>query len=176
MEATVEHSHVFFVNPLFYFWVFAAALLGAAVGVVIMRNIVHCILSLCLAFVCTAGIYILFGAEFLAAAEILIYAGAVTILIFFALMLSKRIVGRDIIYQNRQSIWALLLSIVMAFVLIATLAYGNWNYEVAPSVSPMDNTKMIGRSLMLSYTLAFWVAGLVLTISMIGALMLARKD
>ena len=113
MEATVNHSHVFFVNPLFYFWVFSAALLGAAIGVVTMRNIVHCILALCLAFVCTAGIYILFGAEFLAAAEILIYAGAVTILTFFALMLSRRIVGRDIIYQNRQSIWALLLAIIM---------------------------------------------------------------
>lgn len=176
MEQTVAPVHVFFVNPLFYFWVFSAALLGSAVGVVMMRNIIHSTLSLCLAFVCTAGIYILFGAEFLAAAEVLIYAGAVTILVFFALMLSRRIVGRDIIYKNRQSIWAMILSIIMAVVLIATLAFGNWNYEVEASVNLMDNTKMIGRSLMLSYTLVFWVAGLILTISMIGALMLAKKD
>ncbi|MCD6218028.1 NADH-quinone oxidoreductase subunit J [bacterium] len=176
METTVNPVHLFFVNPLFYFWVFSFALLGAAVGVVMMRNIVHCTLSLCLAFICTAGIYVIFGAEFLAAAEILIYAGAVTVLIFFALMLSKRIIGRDIIYKNRQSIWAMLLSMAMALVLIATLAYGNWNYEVDPTVAPMDNTKMIGRSLMLSYTLVFWVTGFILTITMIGALMLAKKD
>ena len=176
MEQIVQPSHVFFVNPLFYFWVFSAALLGAAIGVVMMRNIIHSTLSLCLAFVCTAGIYIIFGAEFLAAAEIIIYAGAVTILIFFAMMLSRRIVGRDIIYKNRQSIWAMILAIGMAVVLISTLAYGNWNYEVEVTTSVADNTKMIGRSLMLSYTLVFWIAGLVLTISMIGALMLAKKD
>ena len=169
-------KHLFFVDPLFYFWVFSFALLGAAIGVVAMRNIIHCTLSLCLAFICTAGIYVLFGAEFIAAAEILIYAGAVTILVFFALMMSQKIVGRDIVYKNRQSIWASLVSIAMALVLIATLANGNWNYEVLADPNPMDNTKLIGRSLMLSYTLAFWVAGFILTITMIGALMLAKKD
>jgi NADH:ubiquinone oxidoreductase subunit 6 (subunit J) len=176
MESTVQHNHLFFVNPLFYFWVFSIALLGAAVSVVAMRNIIHCALSLALSFICTAGIFILFGAEFLAAALILIYAGAVTILVFFALMMSQRIIGRDIIYKNRQSILASIVSIVMALVLIGILSYGNWGYVVQASTNVPDNTKLIGRSLMLSYTLAFWVAGCLLTVTMIGALMLAKKD
>jgi NADH-quinone oxidoreductase subunit J len=176
METSVQHNHLFFVDPLFYFWVFSIALLGAAVSVVAMRNIIHCALSLALSFVCSAGIFVRFGAEFLAAAQILIYAGAVTILVFFALMMSQRIIGRDIIYKNRQSIWASLVSIVMALVLIGILSHGNWNYMVQPSTNIPDNTKLIGRSLMLSYTLVFWVAGFLLTISMIGALMLAKKD
>jgi NADH:ubiquinone oxidoreductase subunit 6 (subunit J) len=159
MESTVQHNHLFFVNPLFYFWVFSIALLGAAVSVVAMRNIIHCALSLALSFICTAGIFILFGAEFLAAA-----------------MMSQRIIGRDIIYKNRQSILASIVSIVMALVLIGILSYGNWGYVVQASTNVPDNTKLIGRSLMLSYTLAFWVAGCLLTVTMIGALMLAKKD
>ena len=174
---TIENQHLFFVQPVFYFWVFSLALLIAAVGVVAFRNIVHCALNLCLAFICTAGIYILFGAEFLAAAEILIYAGAVTILVFFALMLSQRIIGRDIVYKNRQSIWASIVSIILALVLIGSLSFGSWGYEPSAYTTPtISNSQQIGRSLMLSYTLAFWVAGFLLTISMIGSLMLSRRD
>jgi NADH:ubiquinone oxidoreductase subunit 6 (subunit J) len=173
----VENRHLFFIHPLFYFWLFSGALLLAAIGVVAFRNIIHCVLNLCLVFLCTAGIFFLFGAEFIAAAEILIYAGAVTILVFFAIMLSQKIIGRDIIYKNRQSIWALLVSIVLVFVLIASLSYGNWRFEDnAFTPQTLSNAEHLGRALMLSYTLAFWVIGFLLTITMIGALFLAKKD
>jgi NADH-quinone oxidoreductase subunit J len=173
---TVQYNHLFFVNPLFYFWVFSFALMLSAIGVVMMRNIVHCALSLCLSFICTAGIFVILGAEFLAAAEVLIYAGGVTILILFAIMLSQRIIGRDIIHRNRQSIWAMLVSIVMALVLIGIYATGDWSYKPTTEANLIDNVRVIGRALMITYTLVFWVASIMLTIAMIGALYLAKRD
>ena len=172
----IQSKHLFFVNPLFFFWVFSVALMVSAVGVVAMRNIIHSALMLCLSFIATAGIFIVLGAEFLAAAEVLIYAGAITILILFAIMLSQRIIGRDIIYKNRQSIWASFVSIAIMGLLIVIFATGNWNYKIEPSTAPVNNIRLIGRSLMVTYPLAFWVASFLLTITIIGSLILAKKD
>jgi len=169
-------KHLFFVNPLFFYWVFAAALLLSAIGVVAMRNIIHSALMLCLSFICTAGIFVVLGAEFLAAAEVLIYAGAITILILFAIMLSQKIIGRDIVYRNRQSIIAALVSLAMAGVLIVIFATGDWSYHGAPVTNPANNARMLGRSLMVTYPLAFWVASFILTITIIGSLLLAKKE
>src|ERR1700676_4469319 len=71
------------------FWIIAVILVGSALCVVCMRNIVHSALALVLVFAMASGIYLLLNAEFIAIVQILIYAGAVTILILFALMLTR---------------------------------------------------------------------------------------
>ena len=71
------------------FWVIAALLVGSALAVVLRRNIVHAALFLVLVFGATSGIFILLSAEFIAIVQILIYAGAVTILVLFAIKLTR---------------------------------------------------------------------------------------
>src|SRR5438034_8426394 len=71
------------------FWIIAVILVGSALLVVTQRNIVHSALALVIVFAMAAGIYLLLNAEFIAIVQILIYAGAVTILILFALMLTR---------------------------------------------------------------------------------------
>ena len=71
------------------FWIIAVILVGSALMVVGLRNIVHSAIALVLVFAMAAGIYVLLNAEFIAIVQILIYAGAVTILILFALMLTR---------------------------------------------------------------------------------------
>src|SRR2546421_2810591 len=71
------------------FWIIAVILVGSALLVVTQRNIVHSALALVVVFAMAAGIYLLLNAEFIAIVQILIYAGAVTILILFALMLTR---------------------------------------------------------------------------------------
>src|SRR6202162_1925549 len=71
------------------FWIIAVILVGAALFVVTQRNIVHSALALIIVFAMAAGIYVLLNAEFIAIVQILIYVGAVTILILFALMLTR---------------------------------------------------------------------------------------
>ena len=64
----------------------------------------------------------------------------------------------------------------MAGVLIVIFATGDWGYQGEPVTNPVNNARMLGRSLMITYPLAFWVASFILTITIIGSLLLARKD
>src|SRR5579871_6266471 len=75
--------------PAVAFWVLAAALVGSALAVVFLRNIVHAALFLVVVFGAAAGIYVLLNAEFIAIVQILIYAGAVAVLVLFAIMLTQ---------------------------------------------------------------------------------------
>jgi NADH:ubiquinone oxidoreductase subunit 6 (subunit J) len=91
------------------FWIIAVILVGSALMVVSARNIVHSALALIVVFAMAAGIYLLLNAEFIAIVQILIYAGAVTILILFALMLTRLGTNVESNPSNRQ--WWLALPI-----------------------------------------------------------------
>src|SRR5918911_1055994 len=86
------------------FWIIAVILVGSALMVVGLRNIVHSAIALVLVFAMAAGIYVLLSAEFIAIVQILIYAGAVTILILFALMLT-RMTGQHITNPSSKQWW-----------------------------------------------------------------------
>jgi NADH:ubiquinone oxidoreductase subunit 6 (subunit J) len=173
-------------QPHVYFWVLTVVILVSAIGVVTARNLIHAALLLALSFIGVAGIFVLLNAEFLAAVQVLVYAGGIVTLIVFAIMLSERITGRRAVTQNRQSITALGVSVVMALVMLMILLYnqegyyvGPWRWWVTPDRNEfpsIGNTVLIGRSLMSTYTLAFWIASVILMIAMVGALILAKGE
>jgi len=173
-------------QPHLNFYALSFVVLASAIGVVIARNLVHAAMLLALCFVAVAGIFVLLNAEFLAAVQVLVYAGGVVTLIIFAIMLSESITGRKTAVHNRQSITALGVAIMMAIVMVAILLYDNNGYFVGPSrwaitperndFPPEPNALMIGKSLMSTYTLAFWIASIVLTVAMIGSLIIARSE
>ncbi|HYE79071.1 MAG TPA: NADH-quinone oxidoreductase subunit J, partial [bacterium] len=100
--------------PVIHFLVISAALIGGALAVVTLRNLVHAALWLIVTFGATAALFILLNAEFLAFAQVLIYMGGISILILFAIMLSRKIVGLDLVMNNRQSIPAALVCLLLA--------------------------------------------------------------
>jgi NADH:ubiquinone oxidoreductase subunit 6 (subunit J) len=173
-------------QPHLHFYALSFVILASAIGVVVARNLVHAAMLLALCFVGVAGIFVLLNAEFLAAVQVLVYAGGVVTLIIFAIMLSESITGRKAVTHNRQSITALAVAVVMAIVMVAILLYNENGYFVGPTrwaITPQrndfptePNVILVGKSLMSTYTLAFWVASIVLTISMIGGLILARSE
>jgi len=173
-------------QPHMWFYMLSIVTLVGAWGVVSARNLVHAAMLLALVFVAIAGIFILLNAEFLAAIQVLVYAGGIVTLIIFAIMLSESITGQKAMAHNRQSVTALGVSVMMALVMIAILIYDQNGYFVGPSrwaipmdrneFPVMDNTTMIGRSLMSTYTLAFWIASIILMIALIGALIISRKE
>ncbi len=173
-------------QPHLHFYALSFVTLASAIGVVIARNLVHAAMLLALCFVAVAGIFVLLNAEFLAAVQVLVYAGGVVTLIIFAIMLSENITGKQAIVHNRQSVTALGISVIMAVVMVAILLYDQSGYFVGPTrwALPPErndfpataNTLLIGRSLMSTYTLAFWIASIILTIAMIGALILAKAE
>jgi len=111
------------------FFVLAAATLGSAVMVVTLRNIVHCGVFLVFSFLGVAGIYILLNAEFLFAAQIMIYVGAISVVILFAIMLTEQKRGALSFYFNRQSIFALPLTVAAAVVLTVVLVTSSLSYS-----------------------------------------------
>ncbi|HET8911513.1 MAG TPA: NADH-quinone oxidoreductase subunit J [Ktedonobacteraceae bacterium] len=168
------------------FWIIAVVLVGSALCVVALRNIVHSALSLVLVFAAAAGIYMLLNAEFIAIVQILIYAGAVTILVLFALMLTRT--GNQVKDSNPATkqwwIGALISALVGVGIVFATVNSphliantGNGSGQVAGNIT---NVVAIGELLYspitYSYVLPFEIASLVLLVAIIGAIVIGRED
>lgn len=156
------------------FIVLAAVMLVSALAVVLLRNIVHCALFLALSFLSVAGIYILLNAEFLAAVQILIYAGAVMILLLFAIMLTQRAHSPASNPPNSQAGIAAVVAVVLFGLLGLVLSGTSWlTGAEAPAGS---NTAMLGQAIFNSYVLPFEIASVLLLVAMIGAIVIARED
>ena len=163
--------------PNVWFYLFAAGTIITALAVVFSKNIVHWCMYLGATFVGVAAMYILLDAAFLAAVQVLIYVGAVTVLILFAVLLSQKIGGASLIQHNSQSVPAAVLVAVLIWGVISTVAVevGKCCMGDAAKVPP-GTVREIGISLLSWYVVPFEVASVVLLVAMIGAIIIARKD
>lgn len=154
------------------FWILAVITVMAAIGVVSVRSIFHSAMFLVLAFLAIAGLYITLSADFLAAVQILIYAGAVAILLVFAIMLTRE--SEQGAAANEQKGRALFVA-AMVFVSIGWIVIQTtWNYSSAP---PMETTVLpLAELLFNKYVLPFEIASVLLTAAMVGSIILARED
>jgi NADH-quinone oxidoreductase subunit J len=155
------------------FIIFSIITLGAALAVVTSKNLFHSALFLILSFIGVAGLYVLLEAGFLAAVQILIYVGAISILIIFAIMLTRRLMAKDLVQRNAQwgiaGLVALLLFAVLAFVLLRV----NWPVvEVAVS---SESISILGQELMNTYVVPFEVASVLLLVALVGSIIIARE-
>ncbi len=156
------------------FYAVAAVTVGSALAVVTLRSIVHSALSLVLTFVGVAAIYVLLSADFVAAVQVLIYAGAVTILLLFAIMLTRPAGASDTNPVNSQRFVALLASAALLVVLVVALLGAGWSGAVP--AAPASSVAVVGKQLFSTYALPFEVASVLLLVAMVGAIMLARED
>lgn len=152
------------------FWVLAIVTLGAAGGVVASRNLLHAVLFLILAFIGVAGFFVLLSAEFIAMAQVIIYVGAITVLMLFAMVLTPR-TNRD----NGETLFlapAVLLSGALAAVLIFVIYDTNWS---TLAESPALTARELGNALLSTWVLPFQIASVLLTAALVGAIMLVRS-
>lgn len=173
------------------FWVLAIVLVASALAVVGARKIVHSALGLVIVFAMAAGIYLLLDAEFIAIVQILIYAGAVTILILFALMLTRTSNQNETTNPNSKT-WgaALIISALVCAGVIFASTYTQSTAKQLGSVAgpygagacalPPNNVAYIGQLLYsptcYSYVLPFEIASLVLLVAIVGAIVIGRED
>jgi len=157
---------------LVFFYLYAAIALAGAVGLVIARNLVHAVMSLFATLLAVAMLYMLLGSQFLAAMQLFIYGGAVTVLVLFVLMLTKA--EPEKAAASRRTVRT--VSLVLCGVFFAALTYilGTHTWEVAASHT--QDTASLAEILFSRYALPFELAGLALTIALIGAIVLARED
>jgi len=162
-------------QPSLAFWILAAVILVSGFMVVSLRNIFHCALNLIICLFAVAGIFILLDAEFLAAAQVLIYVGAVSILMIFAIMLTSEMANRRIVQTTENKSVALFVSVIFALSTVF-LIMGTHVWRMTDQVLPDNNTLTIGKYLMTEYMLPFEVVSVLLLAAMIGAIVLARKE
>ena len=164
------------------FWVFAAVMVGASLLVVGQRNPMYSVLLLIVSFGALSGLYIILGAPFVAAIQIIIYAGAIMVLFLFVVMLLN--VPTE---EPASGYHARLLGgagprrfgAVLAVLLVAELFWALRRLQTAPLPSadqPAVSVAQIGTRLFREYTFAFEATSILILAAMVGAVILARKE
>ena len=155
---------------LVIFYLLGAMCLGGALGVVMARNVVYASLLLLVSLMAVAGLYLLLLAEFLALVQVLIYGGAITIVILFVIMLT-RVQEFRAMRDNPQ--WP--LALVTALGVFALLALALVNGAPDETVRRGVSFTRLGDSLFAQWAVPFEVASLVLLVALIGAIVIARE-
>lgn len=158
------------------FVVLAAMMIGAALGVVLLDNIVYSAFLLALVFISISGMYILLNASFVAAAQVLIYVGAVNVLILFGIML----VNKRQTFVPVRNAWiskaATAAVCVGLFALLSTMVLATpWAVSTAMPIGDAALVE-IGKHFFSDYLLPFELASVLLLMALIGAVVLARRD
>jgi len=147
--------------------------LGAALAVVTSKNLFHSALFLVLSFVGVASLYVLLEAPFLAAVQVLVYVGAIAILIVFAIMLTRRLMAEDLVQRNAQWGWSALGAVLLFVALGVILFQVNW--PVAEAAVPKETISALGQDLMGRYLVPFEVASVLLLVALVGSIIIARE-
>ena len=164
-----------------FFYLFAGVLVASAFMVIASRNPVHSVLFLILCFVNAAGLFILIGAEFLGLILVVVYVGAVAVLVLFVVMM----LDVDFVELRQGFLQYLPIGVLVGLVFLAelVLVVGSWASSatlatapaVTQAVSGLTNTQQLGRVLYTEYVYFFQAAGMVLLVAMIGAIVLTLR-
>jgi NADH-quinone oxidoreductase subunit J len=165
-----------------FFYLFASITVLAGLLVIAARNPVHAVLFLILAFFSAAGLFVLLGAEFLAMILVIVYVGAVAVLFLFVVMMLDVDFAELRAGVARNLPVGLLVGLGLLVELVAVLAWAKLGDKTAllqkaaaPTPSDVSNTKALGRVIYTDFALVFEVAGCILLVAMIGAIVLTLK-
>ncbi len=167
-------------GPIFFFYLFAAILTCSALMVVSLRNMVHSVMFLILAFLNAAALFALLGAEFIALLLVVVYVGAIAVLFLFIVMMidvdAKQLKSK----LSKNSLFITLISLtILAEILIVLKVTSFSTYQVTslfPNPPTANNTQALGEILYTDYALAFQLAGAVLFVAMVGAIALPLRN
>ena len=154
------------------FWLLAALTVGAALGVVAVRDLIRALVLLITSFLGVAGLYITLSADFVAVAQVLIYAGAISVLLIFAIMLTPQ-ASRDnaeTFLQVPGLLLAALVTFTIGFISIQT------DWSIAGRGGFDETASAIGEALLSKYVLPFEMASVLLLVAMLGAIVLVRPE
>lgn len=155
------------------FLVLAAVLLGSSLLVVTLRDIIRCGLALIAAFGALAGIYVMLGAPFVAAAQVIVYIGAIAVLILFAVMLTQAKNAPTRLVFQTQAIPAAIAAIALAVIVALTVTATDWGEAGSVIATATD---ALARLLFNEYILPFEVVSVLLLAAVIGGVFLAKRE
>jgi len=160
---------------LFYFFELVAA--GAAFALLFIRNVFYGALLVIVVLLALAGLYVLAFAEFVAVAQILVYAGGVLVVIIFGIMLTTRLGGKPLSLEHTRQASAALIGLAFFGVLVYLLSQETFDVQPAKAeaVTTLDATQNLGVLLMSDDVLPFETAGIMLLMALIGAAVIASE-
>ena len=156
------------------FWSLAAVLVGSALAVVLSKNLFHSVLWLALALTGTAGVFLLLDAEFLAAVQLLLYAGGIVTIVVFAIVVTERLVGERISQTSRRIAIGALASLALAALVVSAIVQRP--LAAAPPPASGDLTRAIGESVLTRFVLPFELLAVLMLAAMLGAVYFARPE
>jgi NADH-quinone oxidoreductase subunit J len=156
------------------FWTLATVLVGSALAVVLTKNLFHGVLWLALALTGTAGIFLLLDAEFLAAVQLLLYAGGIVTIVVFAIVVTERLVGERISQTSRNLVAGAVTAAVLAWLVVSTI----WQRPLTMVRPPMAEnlTRQLGDTVQTRFVLPFELLALLMLAGLMGAIYFARPE
>ncbi len=154
------------------FWAFAILTVGSAAVVVLSRTLIYSAFALLFTFFGVAGLYVLLGADFLAATQLLIYVGGILVLLLFGVMLTHKIYDLDLRIEATQLVPGAIVAAGLFVILAATAVRTEW---MGVPRKPAPTTGEIGRLFLGEYLLPFEAASVLLLVALVGAAMIVRR-
>lgn len=164
---------------LLFFYLVAFIAIGSGLGVILCKNPINSAISLVMTFFCLAIFYLTLHAPFMAAVQVMVYAGAIMVLIIFVMMLLNQ--GAEVVARYRHAVvGALVVSALMVIEFLVTLKHGDVNGVVGPvdgkMIESVGHTELIGRALFTDFLLPFEIASILLLVAIVGAVVLAKRE
>jgi len=156
------------------FYIISSLAVISALCVVTVRNIFRAALCLVLAFFALAGLYVLLEAEFIAAVQVLIYVGAITILMLFGIMLTHRLTDKGVRQTSEGRFISLIVVLVLGALVLIVLRSTSFPVSREEIASPAIPS--LGKLLLTQYLWPFEVVSILLLVALIGAIVIATKD
>ena len=158
-----------------FFGVIAVVAVVAALRMVTTTNVVHAALYLLVVLAAVAAVYVILGAEFVAVTQILVYLGAIMVLLLFGVMLTRAKIGAETDLDHEQR-W---LGALVAVALLAVMSYSLWEGfadEELPETLAPQTTQMVSDEIFSTYIVPFEALSVLLLAALIGAVVVARRD
>jgi NADH:ubiquinone oxidoreductase subunit 6 (subunit J) len=157
-------------GPVSAFWALSALAVGSALMVMLTRTIVHAVIFLVLFFVALASLFVLLSADFVAVAQLLVYAGAIAVLVVFAILLTpeREMVARDTQFMGPGLFAGAVIAATVTFVAFHT------NWATASRGGFTTTVDAIGQGLLNRWALPFEISSVLLLAAMIGAIVIVR--
>ena len=155
------------------FWIMAVVVVVAALGVIFLRNVFRAALALVLCFITVAGLYITLSADFLAAVQILVYVGAISVLIILAIMMTREVQQGS--PSNKMKIPAFIVAVVVLGIMVYTVTQTSWQIAAESPLTPTTvplATKLFSES---GFILPVEIAAMLILAAILGAIVIARE-
>ena len=159
------------IGPSIVFWILAVVGIGSALGVILLKDLFRAALFLVVAFLTMAGLFVTLSADFVAVVQVLIYAGAISILMIFAILLTGQVQRGN--PSNRLQAGAGFLGVLL--IVTFAVVFLNTNWRLSGEAAPDSTTAALANVLFDGFVLPFEIASVLLLAAIIGSIVLARE-